>query len=154
MTSTQTEYTALDPSCPDDPEREARLRRFAVLDYGLHNESGPMMVVDGIGHDVEQLLAFVTEDDALGGWLPTAEDGQPIIRIEPGNWGYSPRIKHCDRYTGGWGCDSEGDWHRHFVDNAKHGRPLTLVGLELYADIDAPAEYLAWWQAAYGPQTA
>lgn len=132
-------WQPLTATCPDDSEREARLSEFTVLDADLRTDDGPMMVVDGVGHDLARLVAFATCDDALGGWLPE-NSRVPVVAVEPGFWTWSRRIKHCDGVGGGSSCDDEGEWHRHFIQKPS-GDPMTLIRLALYTDtFDHPVD--------------
>jgi hypothetical protein len=82
----------------------------------------PMYVYAGTGLADAAIIEAVTESmyeepDGLIGYR---------LEIREGNWGWSPRMKHCSNHDSGWGCDQEGDWHQHFSSNYS-GDPVTVV---------------------------
>lgn len=137
-------FDPVDPACPGDPARESLLREFTVLDANIYNDHGPLLVIDGIGHDRARLLDYATRDDALGGWYYRGTGRRAVLSIEDSTWSWTPRIKHCEPYTDGWGCDQEGEWHRHLVAT-NGGEPLTLIGLALTLEGEGPAIELSTW---------
>lgn len=52
---------------------------------------------------------------------------------------YTPRIKNCRRYTEGWSCDSEGEWHHHWVALRPNDNPDTRFTVIRHTDLD-PSE--------------
>jgi hypothetical protein len=134
-------------SDPDDAERAERLREFPILNAGLWGDDGPIMVIDGIGHDEQRLLAYATCDDAHGGWWvdPTDTLVHAVLDITQTSFAWTPQVKHCETYGGGSFCDSEGEWHRHLVPSPD-GVPLTTISLVAWArDVDGPLTYEQWW---------
>lgn len=73
-----------------------------------------------VGHSDADLIETVRalEDDA--------DMGGTFLDVTEGAWGWSPRFKNCSNHDDGWGCDNEGEWHRHFSQNYGHD-PMTVV---------------------------
>lgn len=66
----------------------------------------PMFVFKGgnlRNADLARAVEAAYGDPIAGMWLDVAE----------GKWGWTNRFKHCSNHVG-WGCDQEGEWHRHY----------------------------------------
>ena len=49
------------------------------------------------------------------------------IKTSEVNFTYHPRVKHCSRFDG-WGCDEEGEWHKHwFACKPSPGTAFTIA---------------------------
>ncbi|MFC5930892.1 hypothetical protein D6T64_11925 [Cryobacterium melibiosiphilum] len=84
------------------------------------DDGSTMYAFTGVGHSdadlIETVRALEDDDDLHGMFLDVTE----------GTWGWSPRFKHCSNHDDGWGCDNEGEWHRHYSVNYGHD-PVTGV---------------------------
>lgn len=81
---------------------------LTVIEDSLFSlETGePMFVFKGGNLSNADLIRAVEAaygDPIAGMWLDVSE----------GKWGWTNRFKHCSNHCG-WGCDREGEWHRHY----------------------------------------
>lgn len=47
------------------------------------------------------------------------DEESDVLVTDEQYWRLTPRIKNCEAYTG-WGCDNEGEWHKHWVEIKPH----------------------------------
>lgn len=77
------------------------------VDEGVRWWGQEMVLVEGVGHDAGDLIDAYNKyaDDTIA---------TPYVEVWEGRWGWSNRFKNCSNHGNGWGCDNEGEWHRHF----------------------------------------
>jgi len=100
------------------------------VDWLIEHESGSTMYAfAGRGHSDADLIETVraSEEGDING---------EFLDITEGSWGWSPRFKHCSNHDDGWGCDNEGEWHRHYSQNYGHD-PVTTVAIRSYKPMRA-----------------
>ena len=91
------------------------LEKADGVDWLMSDDDGSTMYAfTGVGHSdadlIETVQALEDGGDLYGMFLDVTE----------GAWGWSPRFKRCSNYDTGWGCDNEGEWHRHYSLNYGH----------------------------------
>ena len=78
-------------------------------------DSGESMIeIEGIGHSDANVVTFLESNSEAR----EIADQWPWLEVVEGRWGWSPpRFKWCSNHDSGWGCDDEGEWHRHYSTN-------------------------------------
>lgn len=83
------------------------------------NESGWGRIHQGHGLDRSKLQADLEHN--VG-----AQIGGELLTITETRLAYRPRIKWCGRIDG-FGCDNEGEWHRHWFEVRQNGELFTIA---------------------------
>ena len=96
------------------------LEKADGVDWLMDLDSGDTMYAfAGVGHSDADLIETVRS-------LEGDNVDDEFLDVTEGAWGWSRRFKHCSNYGDGWGCDNEGEWHRHYDQNYGHD-PVTGV---------------------------
>lgn len=83
------------------------------------NDGGWGRIHQGHGLDRDKLQADLEHNVGL---QMTGES----LSVTEARLAYRPRIKWCSNFDG-FGCDNEGEWHRHWFEVRQNGEPYTVV---------------------------
>lgn len=88
-----------------------------IMDHDGGNTMHPLVGTQHSDADLIETARALEESDLVGHFLMVSED----------SWGWSPRFKHCSNHDDGWGCDNEGEWHRHYSTNYGFDKSTTVT---------------------------